>query len=181
MRRAKRAVWALATLVVVVLAGCTTPSSTPATSSAEATASIPATPTGQKFDTTDQMVGFWKVTYTLTSVKPASMKRAASDTPATWQCIVYNGQMRLMGGARAYTGQIVTTGKADSRGWKYKGQANYAGGGGEEWVSDIVVDGKMLSSDSWSATQTGTVTSSIQGKVFTATWKIKGQRIPDPK
>jgi hypothetical protein len=181
MRRAKWAVRVLAALVVLALAGCTSPSNPPATSTAEATASIPATPTAQMFDTLDQMVGFWKVTYTLTSVKPASMKRTASDTPETWECIVYNGQMRLMGSARAYTGQIVATGKPDGKGWNYKAQANYAGGAGEEWTSDIVVDGKMLSADSFSAKETGTVTSNIRGRLFTATWKVKGQRVPDPE
>jgi hypothetical protein len=181
MRRAKRAVWVLAALVVLVLAGCTSPSSPPATSTAEATASVPPAPTGQLFDTTDKLVGYWKVTYTLTSVKPAAMKRDANDTPTTWNCIVYNGQMRLTSGTRAYSGQIAIAGKAGDDAWNYKGQAKYAGGAGEEWTSDIVIDGKMLSTDSFSAKETGTVTSSIQGKVYTAVWKVKGQRIPDPK
>jgi hypothetical protein len=185
MRRAKRAVWVLAALVVLVLAGCTSPNSstdTSTTSPAEATASAPATPpTAQKFDTLDELVGYWKVTYTLASVKPASMRRTASDnTPKKWNCIVYNGEMRLTAGARAYTGQIAMTGKDGGKGWNYKGQANYASGAGEAWTSDIVIDGKMLSADSFSAKETGTVTSSIKGRVFTATWKVKGERVPDP-
>jgi hypothetical protein len=70
------------------------------------------------------------------------------------------------------------TGKADDKAWKYKGRAGFASGAGEAWTSDIVVDGKMLSANSFSAKQTGTVTSSTKGQVFTATWNIKGTRTP---
>lgn len=177
MRRAKRAVLILATLVVLVLTGCK--SSSPWVSSGtapEPTASpIPAPP--QKADLLDQMVGRWSVTYELASVKPASMRAEAKKAALTsWQCIVYDGQMTLQSSTMPYRGPIVVVGSPESKRWNFKGKAEFAGSGAELWTSDIVVDGKILSANSFSAKQTSTLTSNTRGKLYTATWNVKGSR-----
>jgi hypothetical protein len=170
----------LGVLVVLVLAGCSgSPYSSIGSSSAETSAGVSTNPTiTPTADLLDQLSGHWKVTYKLVSVKPSSARKLADQTPDTWQCIVYNGQLTIQSGPRAFRGPIKMTGKAGGKGWHYKGKADYAGQAGELWTSDIVVDGTMTSVDAFTAKQTGTVDSSIRGQVYTATWSIKGVRIP---
>jgi hypothetical protein len=169
----------LGALVVLALSGCSgSPYATGSSSvdpNANASNATTATPVA---DTLDQMSGRWKVTYKLISVKPSSARKLAGQTPGTWQCIVYNGQMTIQSGPRAFRGPIKMTGKAGGKGWNYKGKADYAGQAGELWTNSIAVDGTMNSVDSFTAKQTGTVNSSIRGQVYTATWSVKGVRIP---
>jgi hypothetical protein len=189
MRRAKRAVGVLATLVVLMLAGCSGSSSNPTSSTVtpavtptvETTPTQSTVPTGApKFNMLDALVGHWKVNYELTSVKPASMRKYTANTPRSWECVVIDGQLTLTTGPRAYHGPVVMTGKAGGKGWNYKGRATYAGPGGEIWTNDLVVDGKMLTNDSFTVTETSTEESSARGHVYTAIWTVTGARIPDP-
>lgn len=180
MRRAKRAVWMLGALVVLVLAGCSggSPYAPIGSSTAESTATSGATTETPVSDVLDQLTGHWDVTYKLTSVKPTSKRRTAAGTPDEWRCVVYNGRMELKTGARSHRGPLVMTGKAGGKGWNYKGKSDYAGPQGELWTSDLNIDGTMDSVDSFTAKQTTTLESSLSGRLYVATYSVKGKRIP---
>lgn len=177
MRRAKRAVLILAILVVFALTGCKSSSPWVSSDPAPEATTSPLPAPAQKADLLDQMVGRWTVTYELASVKPASMRAEAKKGALTsWQCIVYDGQMTLQSGTMPYRGPIVMVGSPEGKRWNYKGQADFAGTGAELWTSDIVVDGKILSVNTFTAKQTSTLTSNTRGKLYTATWNVKGSR-----
>jgi len=171
---------AIAAVAATLLAvGCTAagPSSTSQQQSTAPTSSVGSSSTQPAAEQTvgvEGLNGRWQVSFKLTSVNPSSMRPAADQPSAKWDCTVNAGHMTLKSGQHTYEGTLTTVGS----GWRYVATASYTDESGEVWTSDVILKGTMPQHDAFTATQSGTISSKGGGKLYDATWAAKATRLP---
>jgi hypothetical protein len=174
---------AIALVPALTVAGCSaaTPKPTAGTSGGAIVASAPSaaptvTPAQAPPGGLARLNGRWQVSFKLTSVDSAAMRRAADQPSATWECTVTGSSMTLASGPHTYSGTLTATGPEGAGAWVYTARATYVDERGELWTSDIVVNGLMTTTDTFTAHQSGTISSKHGGRLYTATWTARAVR-----
>ncbi len=121
------------------------------------------------------LTGRWAVTTMLTSIDNELMRMAADQPGAQWECEVDGATMRLLTDQHEYIGSLSP--EADG-GWVYEAEATFTDEDGYTVTSAITVSGKPTSNslDTFAGGMTGTISSDVDGHLYTATWDILGAR-----
>lgn len=163
---------ALALVVALAAAGCTSATEPAGDSSATAPDKTSVAPAGAP--DFSYLAGTWTVTTKLAEIDNEMMRPAANQPGATWDCVVTGTAMALVTDRHEYTGTLRPEAEG---GWVYEASSTFTDEDGYTVTSTITVSGKPISTDldAFVGGMTGTITTD-DGHLYTARWDIEGRR-----